>query len=238
MREVMRKLARSMARRPGRVLLVVAFAGAVGLGAVSLTRAADHVDSPVVENTASIDVADLYAFRSPQDPDRLVLAMTLHGFIPPSESGMSIFEPNVLYQFKIDTDGDAVEDRVIQAFVTESGSGQTMHVRGPASPMQTGTQNRVLSGSDAATVEVTTSSNPQIAEQDGLRVFAGVRDDPFFFDFGRFQEIVAGEASSFEDPGTDAFAGFNVYAIVVELPVSRLGGGSEFGVWSTVSRRQ
>lgn len=221
----------------GRGVAIGAVMAAALAAAAGWTVAADHVDSPLVENEASIDIADTYVFRSPADPGNVVLAMTLHGFIPPAEAGTSIFDPDVLYQFKIDTDGDAVEDRVVQAFVTGTGSAQTMHFRGPAVPPATGTENRVLAGEDAVTVSVSTGGTARVASGDGLTVFAGVRDDPFFFDFGRFQEILAGEATAFRDPGVDAFAGFNVYAIVVEMPAARLGA-TQAGVWATASRRR
>jgi len=64
-----------------------------------------------------------------------------------------------------------------------------------------------------------------------------VRDDPFFFDLVQFKKIIAGQATSFRDPGVDSFAGTNVLAIVVELP-SALLGGTKLGVWGTTSRQQ
>jgi len=48
---------------------------------------------------------------------------------------------------------------------------------------------------------------------------------------------VGGMATSFNNPGTDAFAGTNVLAIVIELPSSMLGG-TKLGVWGTTSRRE
>jgi len=68
-------------------------------------------------------------------------------------------------------------------------------------------------------------------------VFAGVRDDPFFFDLVQFKKIIAGEASAFRNPGVDTFAGTNVLAIVVELPSSLLGG-TKLSVWGSTSRPQ
>jgi hypothetical protein len=66
-------------------------------------------------------------------------------------------------------------------------------------------------------------------------VFAGLRDDPFFFDLARFNEIVMGMTTEFRDPGVDTFAGANALAIVVEVPVSMIGPVS-FGVWGAASR--
>ena len=75
-----------------------------------------------------------------------------------------------------------------------------------------------------------------IADKNGVKLFAGVRDDPFFFDLGRFSAIIGGQATGFADPGTDAFAGLNTYAIVLELPTAAVGDPATTTVWATTSR--
>lgn len=220
------------------VLAVVALGGAVSLGTFGVhqwVQAADHVDSPMTTGDQAADIADVYSF---QDGDDLVLAMTISNVqaVPEIELGRSIFDPNVLYQFEIDQDGDAVEDQVIQAVAVGSPDDQFMEFRGPAEPEVTGTEGRLLDA-PSLDVRVSTGTNPVVAQGNGLTAFAGVRDDPFFFDFGQFTKILAGDASGFEDPGTDSFAGLNVYAIVVEVPLARLGGdASQLAVWGTTSR--
>lgn len=211
---------------------VLVVAGIVAFGVHRQGTAADHRDSTALENDAAADIADVFTFRSPSNPNNVVLAMTVPGLIPPTES--RFFDPNVLYQFKVDTDGDAVEDQVVQAFVTGSGPNQIMHFRGPSPPPETGAVTMLLPEDDAATVRFSERGELEVAEGGGLRVFAGLRDDPFFFDLGRFNEIVAGDAASFRDPGVDTFAGTNALAIVVGLPASMLG--TQFGVWGTTSR--
>lgn len=218
---------------------VAAVAVAAGLGTLGWLQAADHVDAPAVAADQAADIADIYSFRSPGNPDRLVLAMTISNVqaAPEIELERSIFDPEVLYQFEIDRDGDAVEDLVLQAFVIGPPEDQVMVLRGPVVPAVTGTDGRIVNGAPEVRVPVSTGPEPAIAERNGLRLFAGVRDDPFFFDFARFSAILAGEASSFRDPGVDTFAGLNVYAIVVEVPVDLLGGdASSLGVWGTTHR--
>ena len=214
--------------------LAAGAAVALAVGAFAVARSADHRDSALLTASPAEDIADVYAFRSPTNPNNLVLAMTVSGLLPPSEVGMAGFDPSVLYQFKIDTDGDAIEDRVIQAFVTGSGSSQVMHFRGPAAPETPGSPGRILRGAETATVRVSAGSDARIVSRGGLTVFAGLRDDPFFFDLGQFRQVIAGQATSFNNPGTDAFAGTNVLAIVVELPASLLGG-TTLGVWGATS---
>ncbi|HYT71873.1 MAG TPA: DUF4331 family protein [Gemmatimonadales bacterium] len=229
----------------GRVLatgLLLATAAAIGL--TRWINASDHRDSALLAADQAADIADVYTFRSPVNPSNVVLAMTVSGFIPPSEASTTFFDPNVLYQWKIDNNGDAVEDLAIQAFVTGSGRRQNMHFR-VVDRVKHREEHDDEEDDDRAsvrrlqipTVRVTTGPTPIIATRRGIKAFAGVRDDPFFFDLAQFKKIVGGMATSFNNPGTDAFAGTNVLAIVIELPGSMLGA-AKVGVWGTTSRRQ
>lgn len=214
---------------------LVATLGVAAFAAERWLPAADHRDSMTLTNDQAVDIADVYSFRSPASPSNLVLAMTVPGLVPPAESRS--FDEDALYQFKIDNDGNAVEDLVIQAFATGSGSSQTIHFRGPAEPATTGAVTQLLPGSDAATVQFSTGASAITATGGGLTVFAGRRDDPFFFDLARFNEIRMGMATAFRDPGVDTFAGSNALAIVVELPASMVVAASPtIAVWGTASR--
>ena len=225
-------------RSRGRVIAWgLLLATAAALGVTRWIKASDHKDSALLAADHAADIADVYTFKSPVNPDNVVLVMTVSGFIPPSEASTTFFDPNVLYQWKIDNNGDAVEDLVIQAFVTGTGGHQVMHFRGPAAPAATGTTDRVVLGPETATVGVSNGAAPIVASRGGMTVFAGVRDDPFFFDLVQFKKIIAGEATAFRNPGVDTFAGFNVLAIVAEVPSSLLGG-QKLGVWGTTSRVQ
>jgi len=220
-----------------KVVLTLLLVAAAGLGVTRFITASDHKDSMLLAGDPAADIADIYTFRSPTNPANVVLAMTVSGFIPPSEASTTFFDPNVLYQWKIDNDGDAVEDLVIQAFVTGTGGHQVMHFRGPAKASEIGSTTRVIEGPETATVAVSNTPTPIVATRNGMTVFAGVRDDPFFFDLVQFKHIIAGDATSFRNPGIDTFAGTNVLAIVVELPSSMLGG-TKLGVWGSTSRPQ
>jgi len=68
-------------------------------------------------------------------------------------------------------------------------------------------------------------------------MFAGLRDDPFFFDFGQYSAIIGGTATSFNNPGTDTFAGSNVMSIVVEVPKSTLGGTGTLNTWVETKKK-
>jgi hypothetical protein len=80
----------------------------------------------------------------------------------------------------------------------------------------------------------------------GVSVFAGLRDDPFFFDLAGFQGFLASPkvpAKGLRATGNpvDAFAGTNILAIVVELPVTAVTGGANANTgviktWVSTSR--
>lgn len=228
-----------MTRHLSRSRLLALGALVVGGAAIGVTRwltGADHRDSLVLTDDRAADIADVYSFLSPANPNNLVLAMTVSGFIPPPEVGSTFFDPGVLYQWHIDTNGDAREDLVIQAFVTGDGPNQVMHFRGPSAPAVPSPSARALKGLETATVRVSNGPKAIVGSRGGLTVFAGVRDDPFFFDLVRFREIIAGTQTAFRNPGVDTFAGTNVLAIVVELPIAMLGGNPNLGIWGTTSR--
>lgn len=220
-------------RRAGTSALVVLGTAAT----VTLVRSADHRDGTTVQADEAADINDVYVFQGPTTSSNVVMAMTVSPLIPATEASTTYFSSDVLYQLKIDTNGDAVEDYVVQATFTAPGPNQQFTIRGPAAPGVTGTlDNRVLTTGPTVSGPISTSATPIVRSASGITAFAGVRDDPFFFDLTRFQEIFAGTQTGFRNPGVDTFAAFNTLAIVVEFPRSLLGGASSIGVWATTSK--
>ena len=71
-----------------------------------------------------------------------------------------------------------------------------------------------------------------------LNFLRGREDDPFFFDLNQFHAILAGTATSFNNPGSDTFAGTNVLSIVVEVPKYLLHAeNGKINVWLTTSTK-
>lgn len=79
---------------------------------------------------------------------------------------------------------------------------------------------------------------------DGIRVFAGQRDDPFFVDLNVFDLLAVPPADT---DNTDSLAGYNVHTIAIEVPIASLTANhtrpasasdpnAVIGVWSTASR--
>jgi len=215
------------------MLLVGAVAA---VGARHMLSASDHRDSALLTSNPAEDIADVYTFQSPATASNLVLALTVSGFIPPSEAGTTYFDPDVLYQIRIDNTGDAVEDLVIQAYVTGKGADQVMHFIGPVAPTMVGAPTQLVDAPEIAAVGISTGATPKVTTSGGVKVFAGVRDDPFFFDLVQYKHVIAGDTTAFRNPGSDTFAGFNVLAIVIELPTTMLGSSPNLGVWGTTNR--
>src|SRR5262245_51243424 len=77
-----------------------------------LLQAADHRDAPLIDEDPSADINDVFVFLNPNDPTKVIFAMTVNGFAVPAVRSSYSFGPDVLYQLKIDTTGDAKEDLV------------------------------------------------------------------------------------------------------------------------------
>ena len=182
---------------------------------------ADHIDSPAVTGQTT-DITDLYVFKA-QDPNNMVFVANTQGLLSPGSTGAAKFDANTLIEFNIDNTGDAIEDLVIQC--KYDAASNSMVVYGPVAPSEKGTRSK-LEGTATASVVVTPygAASPTISTStSGIKLFAGPRDDPFFFDLDQYKKIIAGTATSFNNPGVDHFAATNVMSIVVEVPKSLLG---------------
>jgi hypothetical protein len=201
--------------------------------------AADHIDAPAVTgpgNTSPAnDITDIYAFQSPADNSKMVFVLNTQGLLSPASTAAASFPSNVMYEINIDNTGDNVEDLVLQALIQNG----KIRVYGPVAPGTTGTASTVKTSGPSTTTGVTAyGSSPNIGtNSNGTRIFAGPRDDPFFFDLSRFKEIIAGTQTAFRNPGIDAFAGTNVMSIVVEVPKTLLGTAATINVWGETKTR-
>jgi hypothetical protein len=213
-------------------ILVVATA-AVILGG-SILWAADHIDAPAVTNMAT-DITDVYAFKG-ADANSRVFVVNTQGLLSPAASASAKFDASTLIEINIDNNNDNVEDLVIQAVY----DGTNMKFYGPVKPTSTGMKSQ-LEGAVTATVGITpySATVPIMATgTNGIKVFAGPRDDPFFFDLNQFKKILAGTATGFNNPGQDSFAGTNVLSVVVEVPVSLLGAASgKINIWAETKKK-
>jgi Domain of unknown function (DUF4331) len=225
--------------------IVAASAAAIVIG--QRVYASDHQDTPEVELSPRMDINDVYAFPG-STADRVAILLTTSS---PIAGQTASFDPNLLYQLKVDNTGDAVEDLVFQiTFDDGVGAAQQYTVRGPVAPTMAGTRTMLVT--TGPVVNGTVGSNAGTAT--GLQAFAGIRADPFVIDLEQFFNIIpdrrpstgplavqnGAPASSFRTPGVDFLRPFNTLAIAIELPkaslVTSTAADAKFGVWGTISR--
>jgi hypothetical protein len=214
--------------KKSRILVGVAVASVMAITLIS----ADHLDAPAVQGGKS-DITDFYVFQG-ANTNNMVFVANVQGLLSPAMSASASFDENVMVEFNIDNNGDNVEDLVIQAIPRDG----KMYFFGPIAPGTSGTSSMVKTNNPLGSVDITNyGTNAVVASQNGASMFAGLRDDPFFFDLGQYSAIIAGTATSFNNPGTDTFAGTNVMSIVVELPKSLLGGSGTLNTWVETKKK-
>lgn len=175
------------------------------------TEAADHLDSPGATADPAADINDLYVFRSEDTAatgDRTVFVMTVF----PQAPNSAAFSDAVEYKFVIDDGGTNTWEIICTA---DNGTPQNM-------TCNLGPQGGTATATDTEEVGAISADNA-----DDLRIFAGFREDPFFFDLVDFQAFQAtcGGTPVTCDPatlidgsgGSDTLMGANVLAIVVDV---------------------
>ena len=201
--------------------IVVAAAGALTMLPGEALLSADHSDppsrtSPMQDSTPdkAADIADIYSWAS---DGTLKMIVTFAG---PADTGQAaVYDRDVLYRLFLSTDGNALNtENTIEARFGQDATGNN------------GIQITGIPG-------VGTISGPvnQTLSSNGVRVRAGLFDDPFFFDLQGFQETVDTGNLSISNQ-RDFFANANVTAFVIEVPLSNINASGALTVWSETRR--
>jgi hypothetical protein len=207
--------------RQVRRLVRIEVLGLLALAAVAAVAAipaisADHLDAPGVKKDGRIDINDVYVFHpgTSQNLNRTVVAMTVN----PAAGVISgtTFRPGARYELLIDTNGDARPDLTIRTQFSSVENGQQAYTV------------RRIKGDDSKIIAH--GKTGEVETEDGVKAFAGLRDDPFFFDLANFNLGAKFCGATGGLPVKDFFLGFNTSAIVVEVPTSMIGSGP-VGVW-------
>jgi hypothetical protein len=174
---------------------------------------------------ARLDITDLYAFPKPGDPRKSILIMNVHpsdGVNPPGPTTTEPFSPNAIYEFKIDTNGDAVADIAYQVrFLASADGAQTATLRRIEGEQAAGTAEGGQTIIEGAPVSI--GHEALVTEAGDYRFFAGWRSDSFFFD-------TMGALNNLVFTGDDFFAEKDVCSIVLEVPNSALAP-RRIGLW-------
>ena len=183
----------------------------------TIGHAADHADAPASQDDPAADITDVYAWHT---DDRVVVAL---GFSGLAEAGVPAnYDGGVLYGIHVDNNGDDIADHDVWVRFGQNDAGDW------------GVQVENLPG---ATEPVVGPVETEIDAGLGLRVFAGLRDDPFFFDLDGFRMTAMTGTLSF-DSTRDTFAGTNITMLVVEMSRDAVAGGSDnLQIWATTGRK-
>jgi hypothetical protein len=199
----------------------------VGLGAASMlllandgVHAADHNEAPGTMADNAADIADHYLWHA---DGKLVAVMTFAGL---AEAGApATYDLDVLYGIHIDNNADNVADIDIWC---RFGTNMAMD--------ETGVQCLNIPGSNGP-VEGPVETNIDPNGDGSILVFAGSREDPFFFDLDGYQATLMSGTLMFS-ADNDTFAGLNVTSIVIEMDAAAAANGAtSIQSWVTTGRK-
>ncbi len=214
--------------------------------------ASDHDDGEVDTKGRNLNLTDLYAFReqdqnSAAAADDLVLVMNTN---PRSVARQQyFFSTNARYEFKL--------SQVADKDATPTGK-EDVTLRFEFSPPNDRQQQQIKftvikDGRESAASNLRTTPlnaekpvvNELAANGSKISVFAGLREDPFFFDVEQFFRVRAGAlgagpAVGFRPPNQalDFAKGYNVNAIAIRIPrqlIQGEKGAKIFDIWETIS---
>ncbi len=200
-------------------------------------EAADHLDGPAAMADPAADITDFLAWMSP-DASKLRMALN----VAPFATSDSRFSDAAGYVFHVGSAASfgepTTEVDMICSFYSET-------------ELECWLGDEYVVGDASDPAGITSASGK-------VRVFAGPRNDPFFFEFTGFTAAVAAvveaapnleldangcpqldpdtaaaivamlQSDSMGGPATDTFAGTNVLALVVELDVDLVNSGGNY----------
>jgi hypothetical protein len=197
-----------------------------------------HLDSPIARQDIRLDITDLYVFRG-QTGTVFAINVCHSIFGPIPAPG---YHPEGMYEFKIDRNGDAVEDITYRiTFSERDQQGKQSYVV------------RCIRGAEAVDphaaggVVAQGTTGEAVTTASGLHVWAGKAGDPFWIE----PDVLHAVGHAFQD-GTSVnlsgwdpsraknlFAGHTVYSIVLEVPDGELLSGAgdrrRIGVWAVAT---
>lgn len=220
-----------------------------------LLVASDHDDGETDTKGRNVNVTDVYAFREcDQNPGascgNLILVMNVN---PRSLARQQYyFSTNARYEIKVERPANPNAEPTAAGLATPDIALRFTFGAPDANRRQaiglTPVINGVAANVAAAAGTTMALNDAPIVTNVGvggstLGVFAGLRQDTFFFDVEQFFRVRAGAlgigpAAVFRHPGIDFTWGYNVLSIVARVPVAYLQqGGTQtaFDIWTTVS---
>ena len=241
--------------------------------------ASSHREAPMIAQDPAADATDFYLFKSPDRTDTVTLIANYYPFQEPAGGpNFYKFGDDVLYRISIDDNGDTIPDQWFDfTFTTVTRSGNTfLYNTGPVASLtdpnlnvyQTFKVTRSYSNGNSAQIcsgivppnNIGPKSTPNydalaassIAScSDGIKAFAGQRDDPFYVDLGATFDLltIRPGAPGNKGGGKDDLSGYNVLSIALQVPITKLTNNATnptdpaapfavIGGWTTAYRQK
>ncbi|MEJ0019275.1 MAG: DUF4331 family protein [Acetobacteraceae bacterium] len=199
---------------------------------------AHHLDSPIARQDIRLDITDLFVFKGETGTVFVInVCHSIAGAIPAPG-----YHPEGMYEFKVDLDGDAVEDVTYRITFDERDAAgkQRFVLRRIAGSAATDPDAPGVVLAQGTTGEPVTGTN-------GVRIWAGKAGDPFWIE----PDVLHAVGHAFQD-GTvvdltgwdpakarNLFDGHTVYSIVLETPDAELladaAGNKRVGIWAVAT---
>lgn len=202
-------------------------AGVMGLAAgviwqaIPTVEASDQGDPPMrVGTDKSSDIGDLYAWHSGTGADaKLTAILTYDSKKAPAAGQKVTCDPDVLYRINFESGPTTF---AVEARFGEDDKGNCFV--------------QVKNAPGATAGSALEGPTGRAFTRQGIKVFAGLVDDPFFFDqVGYEQTLQMNQIRMISD--RDDFAGKNASAIAIEFPLSAVSsGGASVRVYATTAR--
>ncbi len=219
-----------------------------------LLVASDHDDGETDTKGRNVNITDVYAFRecdqnAAASCGNLILVMNVN---PRSLARQQYyFSTSARYELKIERPANANAEPTAAGLATPDVVLRFTFDAPDADRRQPITLTPVINGAAGASAAAGTTTalndSPIVTNVNvggsTVGVFAGLRQDTFFFDVEQFFRVRAGAlgigpAAVFRQPGIDFTWGYNTLSIVARVPVAYLqqgGATTAFDLWTTVS---
>jgi hypothetical protein len=252
---------------------------ATGIGPVF---GASHREAPTISTDAAADHTDVFAWVDGETNDRVNLVVNVSPMQDPAGGpNFWLFDPAVKYDINIDNDGDGRADVTFSwrftTHIRDKGTflSNTGVATSPNDPdinvyqtynltktVEGRRPTTILKNAFTAPINVGPRATPDYADiaaaavrtKNGIKAFAGQRDDPFFVDLGSIFDL--GGLRPFNGfhviplapaEGIDDLQGLNVLTLALQVPISQLTKGNAvyaaddaratIGVWAANYRQ-
>ncbi len=198
----------------------------VWISGASPLSAADHFDPPQRSDPAAnaaadiaTDLADVYLYHTPTS---VIVSIDFAGPRPPTEAAR--YDRNALYTILLSNAGTKIDAE----FTFDIRFGQD-----PTNPAASGIRVAGLPGVAAPLIGPVEST---LTTANGIKVFAGLIDDPFNFDAVGLRMTRESGNLMFSNQ-RNRFAQQNTTAVIIEIPIALIqNGNNRITAWATSAR--